>query len=168
MEPPRIAPQQPRRRVDVSLLIRDRRRRVLLIQPAHRDDMVLPGGAMHPGESVTEVAVRALVDDMGMRRTTAGVLTLDRHPAALDTGAAEVLTVVIDGGVMANAEADALSLPVRTEAIAALEWVPLGVLHEYTMPFTEHRIRAAYAAALRGIRLRLAYLGEPAEQFRAA
>ncbi|MEU6237510.1 NUDIX hydrolase [Kitasatospora sp. NPDC047058] len=168
MEPLRLDPPQPRRRVDVSVLIRDRLGRVLLVQPKHRSDMVLPGDGVHPKESVSEAAARALTDSMGMRRATMGALLLEQHPANLETGSAEALAVVLDGGLMVSADAAALSLPIRTEAVDAFEWVPLDALSRYVLPVIEHRIRAAYAVALRGIRLQLAYVGEPADQLRAA
>ncbi|MFB7477206.1 NUDIX domain-containing protein [Kitasatospora sp. NPDC056184] len=147
----------------MSVLIRDPRRRVLLVQPAGRTDFMMPGSSAHPDETAEQAASRALADDLTMRRAVTGVLVRDPHPANFDTGAAELLHVVLDGGAMTDTEAGALSLPARGTSISALEWVPLDGLCKYVQPFTEARVRAAYAAACRGVRLRM-----DAEQCRAA
>ncbi|MFE2407075.1 NUDIX domain-containing protein [Kitasatospora sp. NPDC059408] len=154
-------PHQPRRRVDAYVLIRDQGGRVLLIQPPYRDDLVLPGDGVHPGEQAAEAAARALADSIGLRRTLMGALAYDTVPANFNTGAAETLSVVLNGGVMTTVEADALSLPVRaSDGIDALVWVHVDDLHQHVLPPTEHRIREANAAALLGIRLPPPYMGE--------
>ncbi|WP_267883992.1 NUDIX domain-containing protein [Streptomyces sp. NRRL WC-3742] len=138
----------------MSVLIRDPQRRVLLVQPATRDDFVVPGGSVHPDESLEQAAARVLAYDLGMRRSTEGVLVRDRVPACFDSGAAERLHVVLDGGTMSGAQAGALSVPVGGQAVNTLAWVSLDDLSKYVRPHAEARVRAAYGAACSGLRLR--------------
>ncbi|MFJ9694881.1 NUDIX domain-containing protein [Kitasatospora sp. NPDC101183] len=142
------------RRIDVSVLVRDPQRRVLMVQPAGRDDFVLPGGSVHPDESLAQAAARLLAYDLGMHRTTEGVLVRDRRPACFDTDTTEMLHVVLDGGTMTTADAGALSLPVGGQAVKTLTWVSLSDLPKRARAHTEARVRAAYVAACSGLRLR--------------
>ncbi|MFB7905248.1 NUDIX domain-containing protein [Kitasatospora sp. NPDC056076] len=156
------------RRVEVSVLVRDPRGRVLLVQPAYRDDMLLPGGGVHPGESIADAAARVLVDSLQIHRPITAVRAIDCAGHNFDTGAVEVVTVVVDGGVMTTAEARALSLPVDTERLTAVDWAPVDQLHAYVLAFTEHRIRAAHTAARLLVQLPWPYLGADVEELVAA
>ncbi|MFD7738431.1 NUDIX hydrolase [Streptomyces sp. MJM8645] len=164
-----IPPRPPRRRIGVLVLIRNQDGHALLVRPRYREDHTLPGGGVHPGEQLVDAAAREIAEEVGLKRMITHALAIDQIPANPDSGAAEELNIVLDGGVMTTAQAGALSLPVRAaEEIAEFRWVPVDELHRHTLPFMERRIRQAVAAALVGIRLPLLYIGSPADERHAA
>ncbi|MET8702233.1 NUDIX hydrolase [Kitasatospora sp. NPDC004723] len=155
---------EPRRRVGALVLIRTQQDDVLLLKPAYRPDWLLPGGGAHPGEPIAYAAARELAEELGLRRRITHALAIDHVAANPDTRHSEGLNVVCDGGLLSNAEAAALSVPLRAASeIEALAWVSPNKLSDYVAPFMEYRIRAAFAAAASGFRLPLLYNGEPAD-----
>ncbi|MFF2660645.1 NUDIX domain-containing protein [Kitasatospora sp. NPDC058032] len=155
---------EPRRRAGALVLIRTRHDEVLLVKPTYRPDWLLPGGGAHPGEPIGYAATREVAEELGLRRRITHALAIDQVPANPDTRQSEGLNIVCDGGLMTDAEAHALSVPLRaTDEIEELAWVPPNKLSDYVAPFMEYRIRAALAAAANGFRLPLLYNGEPAD-----
>ncbi len=151
-----------RRRVEALVLFRSESGKVLLVKPSFRPDWLLPGGEARAGEPIGYAAACEVAEELGLQVRITHALAVDRVAANPDMRHAESLNVVCDGGSMTEAEAGALSLPVRASCvIEALAWVSLKDLPDYVEPFMEYRIRSAFAGAMVGIRLPLLYNGEP-------
>ncbi|WP_159425014.1 NUDIX domain-containing protein [Streptomyces sp. TLI_053] len=149
--------------MNAMVLLRSQGGDVLLLKPSYRLDWILPGGGVHPGESIASAATRELGEQLGLRRKVAHALMVDQSPANPDAWQPEGLGVVCDGGLMSRAEADALSLPMWPCGIEELGWVAPKRLREHVAPHMEYRIRAALAAVTVGIRRPLPYNGESAQ-----
>ncbi|NYI04558.1 NUDIX domain-containing protein [Allostreptomyces psammosilenae] len=68
--------------VGAGLLLRDRRRRVLLVEPAYRrDSWEIPGGALEHGEYPWEAAAREVREELGLDLLPGRLLVTDIVPA---------------------------------------------------------------------------------------
>src|SRR4051794_35078965 len=54
--------------------------RILLIKRTDNENWSLPGGAMEPGESITEAAVRETLEETGIRVEVTGLVGIYTNP----------------------------------------------------------------------------------------
>lgn len=64
-----VGPQQPLSLPCASVLVTDERRSLLLLKHAASGRWVLPGGKLHPGESLEDCACRELLEETGLNVT---------------------------------------------------------------------------------------------------
>ncbi|MBD0739810.1 NUDIX domain-containing protein [Streptomyces sp. CBMA29] len=141
----------PRRRHGCVVLITDDDHRILLVKPTykHQDEergWQLPGGHAHANEPIAEAGERELLEETGLSRTLTHVLLVDQVPANPETGSAEGVNFVLEGGYLTSDEANRVTLPPSAaHELSALKWVDLGELDAHTFPYQARRIRAAAA-----------------------
>ena len=68
---------QPRKRVGADVLIRDRRGRILLVDPKYKPDWDLPGGMSEANEPPAETVRRELKEELGLNLHAGRLLCLD-------------------------------------------------------------------------------------------
>ncbi|MFE5513885.1 NUDIX domain-containing protein [Streptomyces sp. NPDC056529] len=132
-----------------SVLITDRRGRVLIERVGYRDTCLLPGGAVDKGESPAHAAVRELLEELGITMSLDRGLAVDwvsaagveARPALRFPG--EVLRV-FDGGTW-GAEQIAAIRP-RPGEIEAVEFVEPARLPELMSPDNARRALSALRA----------------------
>ncbi|TQF04475.1 NUDIX domain-containing protein [Kitasatospora acidiphila] len=157
------AANQPRRRIGCVVLVTNADGDVLGVQTTYKPKPILPGGAARQGERSNSAGSRELFEETGIRRDLTGILAFDQTPANPATGATEGFNVVFNGGMLTDAEAAALSVPVDArDEIDALVWLPRDRLNELCEPYQARRIRQALYMLDRGQELPVLFAGEPA------
>ncbi|WP_233427384.1 NUDIX domain-containing protein [Actinokineospora spheciospongiae] len=66
-----------RKRMAAGVLVRDQDDRVLLVEPSYKPNWEIPGGAVEADESPWATASRELVEELGLHRSSGGLLVVD-------------------------------------------------------------------------------------------
>lgn len=128
----------------VETLVR-RGDRAILTGQTYQQDYRLPGAAVREGESVIEVAQRALREETGLTRKVSRVLAVDQSAG---------VTLVFDGGMLMADEADSCALPPEgMDQLVDLGWIPAERMHHYTADGHTDRVAEALLALRAGNRL---------------
>ncbi|WP_327046398.1 NUDIX hydrolase [Microbispora sp. NBC_01189] len=135
-----------------ALLITDEASRALLVRPTYKDGWEFPGGAVDPGETPWEAAVREAGEELGITcRMPPVLLCADwMRPRGHDLGG---FRLVFDGGVMTAGELAEIRLPV--EELSDWTLADPADAAVYLPPERVRRLRAAVDARATG---RVAYL----------
>jgi len=71
----------PRKRCSVGALVHNARGHLLILRPSYRPEWLLPGGVVEEGESPATALARELGEELGLRPTILGLLSVDYVPA---------------------------------------------------------------------------------------
>jgi len=149
--------KQARKRVSADVLLFDGDGRVLLVDPAYKPGLDLPGGMIEEEEAPHEGARRELREELGLDVPVGPLLVVDWVPAH---GPWSDMLAFIFGPLTLDAEqVDRLTL--ADDELVALRWCPADQVRGELSERTGHRFTAALDAARTG---RAAYLvnGSPA------
>lgn len=141
----------PCKRAAATMLITDRKGRVLVVDPTYKPRWELPGGIVESDESPRDAAAREVAEELGVDRTPGRLLALDYVPTDPDRGRAEGMIVVFDGGVIDSPAA--FRLP--PDELSDHAFVDPADLHRYLPALQTRRAVAALRAGATG---RTAYL----------
>lgn len=93
----------------VAALVTDSAGKVLIVQPAHKDGWILPGGYVEPGESPSEACRREIAAELGVK--------IDRPKRLLSVdyrgSADEYVMFIFDCGTFTDETIRAITLPPR-------------------------------------------------------
>ena len=93
--------------VVVAALITDSSDRVLIVQPAHKDGWIFPGGYVEIGEAPSEACVREIAAELGVTITgPQRLLSVDYRGTP-----EEYIMFIFDGGVFTDEMIAKISLP---------------------------------------------------------
>ncbi len=135
-----------RRHLRRALLIRNSAGDVLLVTPSRRRGSVLVGDCAKPGEDPLSAAYRTAVLATGLTHLVVGDLLLVGHTAAdPDLDGDESLTLVLDGGTVADDPAITLpvTLPQQDPVLLGWKFCPSDSLASMCGPQQARRIREA-------------------------
>jgi 8-oxo-dGTP diphosphatase len=136
----------PRKRMGSAVLLRDRRSRILLVEPAYKGYWELPGGAVEAGESPYDAAARELKEELGLSVTPGRLLVVDWVPPR--AGRTEGVMFVYDGGTMEAARSAEIQL--LAEELRSWAWSAPGQARQRLSPLLARRATAALEAATGG------------------
>lgn len=127
-------------------LFRDSAGRVLLVDPVYRDTWDLPGGTVEAEESPHAACRREVAEELGLDRPPGQVLAVDWVPSR--PGRPEGLVVVYNGGILREADIEAITLPAKE--LAGFRFVPHTEVGERVTPLVGRRIAACLTALASG------------------
>jgi 8-oxo-dGTP pyrophosphatase MutT (NUDIX family) len=136
----------PRKRMAAGALFVDSANRILLVDPVYRDTWDLPGGVVEAEESPYAACRREVAEELGLDRPPGRILAVDWVPSR--PRRSEGLVVVYDGGMLATAEIDAITLP--EDELAGFAFVAAEQVAARTTPLVGRRIVASLAAKAAG------------------
>ncbi len=91
----------------VAALLTDTAGRVLIVQPAHKEGWIFPGGYVEVGESPSAALRREVTAELGLEvRSTPRLLSVDYRGLP-----EEYVMFIFDAGTITDAEAAAIVLP---------------------------------------------------------
>lgn len=153
------------RRIGALLLIRSRAGSILLVQPSYRPPahMQLVGGGTHPGERVTEAALREAIEETNLTGLAVGQLLLVDQVAASPAGSAEGYNFIFDGGLVDDEAAINLpaARPGADPELTSWAWVAPEHLGEVCQPAQHRRIAAALTVLVDPDASRCLFEGRP-------
>ncbi|MER5549762.1 NUDIX domain-containing protein [Streptomyces sp. NPDC002589] len=139
--------------MSAAALFTDPLGRVLLVQPAYRDQWLLPGGAAEHGESPAQACAREVREELGLTRPPGRLLAVHwlppDHPD-INAGMAMPGEVryILDGGTLTEEEIAALHLPANE--LLGFEFVDSTRTEERMIPVDGQIVLAALRARLSG------------------
>ena len=138
----------PRTLASAAVLIRDEQDRILLVDPAYRDDgWLLPGGSLERDEFPTEAAGREVAEELALMGFTPGrLLAVDHQHAYSDHPALTMF--LFDGGVLPADRHARIRLP--PEELSGMGFFPLEQVRSLVLPQLYRRIEAAHRALSTG------------------
>ncbi len=140
-----------------GVCFRDPAGRVLLVEPAYKDDWELPGGAVEGDESPYDAAVRELREELGLVVSPGRLLVVDWVPPR--PGRTEGVMFLFDGGVLAAAAEREIRLP--ADELLSWAWCTPDEAAERLSPLLARRVGAALRAVEDGV---TAYLENGADR----
>jgi len=132
-----------RKRMAAGALFRDARGRVLLVDPAYKPAMDLPGGAVEAEESPHAACRREVAEELGLDRAPGRVLAVDWVPSRPERP--EGVVIVYDGGILADEEISQIVL--GDGELTGIRFVPPDEVASLVTPLLARRIAACVAAA---------------------
>ncbi|MGW5372024.1 NUDIX domain-containing protein [Streptomyces sp. NPDC004009] len=130
----------PRVLAAAAALFRDAEGRVLLVEPNYREGWALPGGTVESddGESPRQGARRETLEEIGLDRDLGRLLAVDWVVGA---GRPPLVAYLYDGGVLTDAEFDAIRL--QEEELLSWRLVPREDLAAHLPGALGRRVLAA-------------------------
>jgi ADP-ribose pyrophosphatase YjhB (NUDIX family) len=143
--------KQARKRVAADVVLRDRRGRILLVDPKYKPDWDLPGGMAEANEAPADAARRELKEELGLDLHVRELLCVDwvsPHGPWDDS-----LMFLFDGGVLAEQQTQELHLV--DEELGQFRFCTEEEARELLRAYVWRRLRAALEALRTG---RMRYL----------
>ncbi|MET8543061.1 NUDIX domain-containing protein [Kitasatospora sp. NPDC004799] len=131
---------------------------VLLVEPAYKDGLTLPGGSAEQDELPHHAARRHLETETGLALPLRTILTIDYVPAARFP---EGLNLVYAGGMLTPQQAVTAARHQPPQEIRALRWVPRHQLRELMTDDQHRRVEDAWDAWEHGDGIPLLVQGIP-------
>ncbi|GAA2139059.1 hypothetical protein GCM10009760_20850 [Kitasatospora kazusensis] len=154
-----IAVVPPPRRLGCLVLVTNEAGDPLLVEPAGRPGLVLPGGSAAADESPNEAAARHVFAATGLALDLWQIVAVDYVPKG---ELVEGLNLVLYGGVLNERRIGTMKPPAPKTRLAGHRFVPLSELHHHVEPGQRQRIsQAVRAADNTDARLPLLLRGEP-------
>ncbi|WP_283138823.1 NUDIX domain-containing protein [Rhizohabitans arisaemae] len=127
-------------RAAAGALFFDDRGRVLLLQPAYKEHLDIPGGYVEPGETPFQACVREVHEELGIQPPIGDLLVVDwaPHPAEGDK-----VLFVFDGGTLTPAVVDRITLEAE---LTGFGFHPVEELAQLLIERLAHRVTAAVTA----------------------
>lgn len=135
-----------RKRMSAGVLLRDGDQRVLLIQPSYKPHWDIPGGAVDAEEAPWTTAVRELREELGIVRPLGPPLVLDHIRS--DSRMPEGIAFIFDGGLIDQADVDALDL--TDPEILSVDLFPVDEIATKVKPSLARRVSVALSMAATG------------------
>ncbi len=136
----------PRKRMAAAALLLSERGEVLIVKPTYRDDWLVPGGTVEADESPHAACQREMAEEIGLNRPLGRLLCLEYRP--VDGPITEAMHFLFDGGTVADAEAQGISLP--PGELAAWRFAPLDEALALLNPRLARRLVFALRARASG------------------
>jgi 8-oxo-dGTP pyrophosphatase MutT (NUDIX family) len=135
-----------RKRMGSAVLFTDPADRVLLVEPAYKNDWEHPGGAVEADESPYEAAVRELKEELGLSVAPGRLLVADWVPPRPNR--TEGVMFVYDGGKLRPAQTSHIQLP--PEELKGWAWCTQVEVQRRMTPLLSRRVQAALHARTGG------------------
>ncbi|MFF0378427.1 NUDIX domain-containing protein [Actinoplanes missouriensis] len=131
-----------RKRMGAGALLTDDRGRVLLVEPAYKDDWEIPGGAVEADESPLTAVARELDEELGLSLRPGRLLVTDWVPPR--PGRTEGVMMLFDGGTLTPEQAARIRVP--AEELRGWAWCTEPEAAERLSGLLARRIGAAVRA----------------------
>lgn len=135
-----------RKRVVAGAVFRAADGRVLLVEPSYKVNWEIPGGSVEADESPWDGAARELQEELGWEQPVGRLLVVDH--VRTQQHRPEGIVFLFDGGVLSDAEVDALRFP-DGEIVSAGFYDPTET-RRLVKPLLADRIEVALSAASDG------------------
>ncbi|WP_280393541.1 NUDIX hydrolase [Nocardia brasiliensis] len=136
-----------RKRMAAGVLFRDKRNRVLLLEPSYKKNWEIPGGAVEADESPWDTAQRELIEETSWHAPVGRLLVVDY--VRPQDGRPEGVVFVFDGGVLTETDLNRMILS-PTEIVSA-GFYSLKEAAGLAKPLLADRLSAALEAARVGV-----------------
>jgi 8-oxo-dGTP diphosphatase len=120
-------------------LIRDTQGRVLVVEPAYKDQWEVPGGAVEADESPREACRRELAEELGLDLPVGRMLVMEWQGP--ESERSESLMFLYDGGVL-----DTQVIALADDELKSYAFVDPTELDQYLVKRLSRRMRAALTA----------------------
>ena len=127
--------------------------RVLLVRKTYGNRWDIPGGYVDRGESPANACSREIREEIGLERRPTRLLVQDWAPS--DTEGDKILYVFSCGPLGSDEHA----IQVDGHELDAWEWVPVGQIGEYVIPWLTRCLSRAFEAHENGTTLYLEHAG---------
>jgi 8-oxo-dGTP pyrophosphatase MutT (NUDIX family) len=100
----------PTKRMAAGCLFLNEKGEVLLLNPAYKNDMEIPGGKIEENESPKAACERELKEELGISKKMGRLLVVDYNTYPEDAEKTEAIMFIFDGGIMSSEELKDLKL----------------------------------------------------------
>ena len=132
----------PRKRIAAGALIRDRARRICVVEPTYKPLWAFPGGTVEAYESPSAGCEREVLEELGLTIRLGRLLCIDwvQEEGDPDGG----LVLIYDGGVLPPDRVSEIVLPL--DELSAFQFVHPQELTQLISPVNQHRVERALTA----------------------
>lgn len=125
-------------RMAAGALFFDEAGRVLLVEPAYKDYLDIPGGYVERGESPLQACAREVQEELGIAPPIGRLLAVDWAP---NPGEGDKVLYLFDGGALGDQDRERIQL--QAQELRGYAFHHVEALSELTIPRLARRITAA-------------------------